>query len=667
MAESISKELKEIEHLTIIGKYYEAIKNTENILELKELSEKERVRALILQSKSFSMLGKFEFREEYLQRSLELSLLAFNKSKKLNDLVFTAEALTWNVWVSSFGLESMGVQKFEPNDFLEKEKQLNDIYEEMKIKEISVPKKTEALILLVLSLESYGKAEIIEQYSWDRKEDLELLEKGLKLINEVDNKENRMFLYWFKAQIFNDIGDYDNARNSYEFGLSIAEELSNEYFISFFLYQIGMIYWQMGELNLLYDFMIKSLEFRDKLGNIRGTGQIYFRLGVFYGETGEWKRALEHFQKGYDILSEKGKIESYNSLLMNIGVCFSLMGDVEKALKYSQIAYETNRKLGKTRFAYQNLTNIGLIHASKGDLDKALELYEEILAYYEKTGYKIGIFGTFNNMGRLYFRKGMFYKAIEFCEKALVFFQDIGNKTAIISTLNYLAIISSEHNRRDLAEVYQEKLVEIAEDVEYKNIKRLSLVSEAVILKNSTKSRERIRAEVLLDQLLQEDLHLDLQTEVLFHLCDLLLKELKATSDEKILVKLQKYVSRLIEIGTAVNFPYLTCEILWFKSQLSLIDADLDTVKELLNQAQEIAEEKGFNLLALKIIKAKEQLIKQTIELEDLGMETSSISQKMNVIKVENGFKRIKNDERFALNIEKLVRADQAHQLKHHV
>lgn len=654
----IIKELEEIEQLTIIGKYHEAIKRTDNIIELKELCENEQVRALILQSKSFSMLGRFELREEYYQKSLELSELAFSIGKETDDIISLFEAKIWNLWTFSIQLD------FKPKEILGKIEELKGFNDEIKSKEISIPKNIEFLFLFILSIEPKLKIHTIKNHIWDYKETLELLDRSLNLATETGNKENIMLVYWYKALTYRDISEYDDALKLYEGALKIAEEYRNEYFSSFFLMLIGLIYWMKGEYNQLLEYITRNLDIQQKLENIRGTGNSYHRIGLYYGETGEWKKALEYFQKGYDILSEKGKRESYNDMLNNIGVSHYMMGEYDEALRIYRIAYETNKKHGNTDGAYFVLGNISMIYTQRGNLDKALELNEEILIQYEKSGYKEGIAVQLHRFAIIYYHKGMFNKAIEYYEKVVEYYQEMGNKSKIAEILVSLILITSEQNKSELAKKHHKKLEEITEEIEYKNIKRFTLLTEAIILKNSTVSRDKVRAEVILDQLLQEDLDSNFHIRVLFHLCDLLLSELKETSDEKILTKLQKYVSKLIEIGTSNNVSYLIVEILWFKSQLSLLDLNIEKARELLNQALQIAEEKGFNYLALKITKSREQLIKQQVELEEIGTESHLISKRMEILKVKNGFKKIKNDERFALNVEKLERTDKLLSIK---
>jgi len=637
----ITKELEGIEQLTIIGKYPEAIRKIDEILIEDRINESEKIRALILKCKSLVRLGQFEVEDDYFEKSCELSSLAFDLSKEINDLISMVESKVWFLSTYYWKMD------FNPKVYLEEIKTMEDIYEDIKRKEISLPKEIEASIIMVLSYQNRAKILTDENFIWDHKETFKMLEKAQKLILESENKEYLMLLLGTKAYLIRDLHEYDEALKFYEKALKLAEEIGNEYYKSFYLYEIGGTYWAKGEYNLLLEYQLKALEIREKQENERGVGQVYNRIGIYYVEIGDYKTSLDYFQKAYDIISEKGKRESYIFHLNNIGVINASLGNLDEALKCYETAYKANIKQDLFEYAFLNLHNISSIYYRRGQFDKALELNEKVLAYREKTTDKRGIADTKYILGFIYRDKGNFNKALECFETHLELIQEIGVKTAIANSLYNLIYLTSDFNRNELAEKYQKELVQIAEEIDYKNYKKLALLGEAVILRNSEISKDRVRAEALLDQLLLEDFTQVLHIEILFQLCRLLLSELKATSDEKILSKLQKNISRLIEIGVSGKIPYLIVECLWFKSQLALLNLDFEKARELLNQALNTAEDKGFNFLALKMIKSREELIKQTMELEELVKEAPTISERMDVIMIENGFKEIRSSEMY--------------------
>ncbi|TET77617.1 MAG: tetratricopeptide repeat protein [Candidatus Heimdallarchaeota archaeon] len=500
---------------------------------------------------------------------------------------------------------------------------------------------------LIKAYVGYGKSMYVENYKWNTQESIEILEKGVKEAKNIENIEIMMILFYFSSQIYFIASTFEKTLEFNNEVLKAAEELGNDYWKGQILANIGGNYWNHGEYDSLLKYAKKSLEVIEKIGNERFLARSYALIGVFYAETGEWKEALDYTQKAHNILTEDGKRGDEPGWLNNIAACYRYLGEIDKALEYFERLYEIQKKNKNVLKSYFTLANIADIYFHKGDLDKASKLLEQVLDFYERIGEKIRVASGLAFFSLIYSRKGAFNKSLEYLEKALEIYLDIGNKRKLADTCYKFIVLATKYNKMDLAKEYYKKLEEIIEEIEHKNVKRLVLIAEGIILKRSSEARDRDRAEVLFDQLLQEDIGPYLTMEVLLQLSELLLTELKETSNERYLTKLQKYISKLIEIGTANNFSLIIVESLWFKSQLSLLNLDVEKARELLSQALDIAERKGLNRLALKITNSKEQLIRQKIELEELEKESPTISRRMELVKVENGFKELKQKEIF--------------------
>ena len=132
------------------------------------------------------------------------------------------------------------------------------------------------------------------------------------------------------------------------------------------------------------------------------------------------------------------------------------------------------------------------------------------------------------------------------------------------------------------------------------------------------------------------------------------MEEFKASSDSKILEKLQNSIDNLINLGKNANITQLIIDGLYFKSQLEIINLKFENAGESLTKALAIAEEKGYKKLALKIIKAKEKMIEDSIKLEEIKDSPNTFSKRMEIIKIENGFREIKTKDSYRFEVEKI-------------
>ncbi|MBA7530471.1 Photosystem I assembly protein Ycf3 [subsurface metagenome] len=647
MAITKSQEIKEIEELKISGKYYEALERIEEYLKKKEKSKVEKIQIKILKSEILWFLSSFErYREKY-EESLKISSEALAESEKLGEMVLVFDSLYWK----NMNLFYLGRYK----EFVEGVNRLEEIILKLEGEDYSILSEKRAYLLWIKSAVGLGESMYLENYKWNIQESIEILEKGVKEAKSTENLEILILLFYMLAWRYDAKGNFDKAIEFNNKALEVVEELGNDYWKGRLLGNIGWNYRGKGKYGSLLEYAKKSLEVREKIGNERFLAQSYAQIGIFYEEKGEWKEALEYAQKSHNILTENGKRGDEPGFLNNIAVCYNHLGEINKALEYLEKLYEIQTKNEYVIYeSYLTLENIAGIYFHKGEIDKALELEEQALDFNERTGEKSRISENLVFISLIYSRKGAFNKSLEYLEKALEIHLDIGNKRRQADTFYKFIVLAIKYDKMDLAKEYYKKLEGIIEEIEHKNVKRLVLIAEGIILKRSSESRDRDRAEVLFDHLLQEDIDPYLTMEVLLQLCELLLTELKETSNERFLTKLQKNVSKLVEIGTENSIPLIIVESLWYKSQLSLLNLDIDKARELLSQALDIAERKGLNRLALKITNSKEQLIRQKIELEELEKESPTISRRMELVKVENGFKEFKQKEVFKFKIEKV-------------
>ena len=254
----------------------------------------------------------------------------------------------------------------------------------------------------------------------------------------------------------------------------------------------------------------------------------------------------------------------------------------------------------------------------------------------------LGISSVLSEQGKIYWQKGMKEQALSFIQESLEIRQKIGDKALVAASLSYLVQFNVELNNIEKAKKYFESLDLINKEIKNIHVSQYHKYSEALILKTSSNLRDRIKAELLFEQLVEEDILYPVLIQVLLHICDILLLEMKETNEPGVLKKIHKHVNRLQELSEKNKSHVLLVETLRLKAQLALLEFDVEDARKILLDAQNIAQKNGLDRLVLTLLKQQEDLIKQSIELRELEKTSSTISHKMSVVKLEDTVENIK-------------------------
>jgi tetratricopeptide (TPR) repeat protein len=635
-----SEEIKEIEELITRGEYEKASEKIDIILQNNERSKTDRIRATILKCEINLWFILIQNREYLIDTGLSYAEEALKEAEEIenNSLIF--DALVWrNIFLYILG-------KYE--EYLEGITQLEKLIPRIESQDLSDLKLKEFYLLFCKALAPSIYVLIEEDYKININEIIEILEKASRIARDLDNKKWFSFVQMQTAFYYRVMGNLEKAKELHKEALELAEELGNDYSKAVYLVDSANDYLAEGEYKIPQEYLREYIKISEKKDNrdMKAAGENM--LGQCQLILGNYDEALVYFLEYQKFLQEYGE-RPPEIWFRHIASTYLNLGEIEKAVeKYQELINMKEEKGVSTTYLLGDLANL---YTHKGDLNKAIDLCEKAIDYYTRTGEERSIAFYTKQLSKVCEKKGIINKALEYLEKAEEIYLKFDNKVYLTEIYYNFIVLTTNNNEIDMAKKYFKKLEDVVKEIDHRSIKRLILVSEGLILKHSENSNDRIRAEVLFDQLLQEDLKYEYKVEILLQLSELLLSELRLTSNERYLEKLQKTVELLIEIGTESNSSLIIVESLWFKAQLCLLNLDIEKARELLTQALDIAERKGMNQLALKVMKSKENLIKQKIELETLEETSPTISNRMDIIRVENGFKELKSKEVFEFKV----------------
>jgi hypothetical protein len=189
------------------------------------------------------------------------------------------------------------------------------------------------------------------------------------------------------------------------------------------------------------------------------------------------------------------------------------------------------------------------------------------------------------------------------------------------------------------AKDYLSDLQQINEQEENKKVDLFCRLAEALILKTSKRRKNLVKAEEILEKIVEEAeeeiISHGLTGQALVNLSELLLEELRFTGEEETLEELEAKVDKLLESAKEQQSYSRLAEAYLLKAQLALVRLDLKEARKLLIQAQVIAEEKGLERLARKISSEHDQLLHQLDQWEELIAKDASIPERVKVANLE--------------------------------
>ncbi|GAG02665.1 unnamed protein product, partial [marine sediment metagenome] len=239
--------------------------------------------------------------------------------------------------------------------------------------------------------------------------------------------------------------------------------------------------------------------------------------------------------------------------------------------------------------------------------------------------------------GLVYQKKGELKRALVSLEKSLTIAEEIGNIWNITSVLGSMIMFYIEQKDQDNAQKYLKLLKQYKEQYSYQFTKTTARLCEALILKMSTRTRNRAKAEELLKQIIEEEIGLGQFTLLaLINLCDLLLGELRITNDIEVVDELKLFINQLINIAEKTNSSWILTETYLLQAKLSLITFKIKKAQRFLIQAQQIAKRFNLNQLTMRITNEQEDLLKKLDIWERLKEAGAPMAERFELARLDD-------------------------------
>ena len=446
-------------------------------------------------------------------------------------------------------------------------------------------------------------------------EALQIIDNLLKKISPSD--QDRMSSNLLRCTLLNRLGQFQDA-------LKLAESICQESKVVGKQLQLIDLFIEMSESLMYLGRWEKALETILKCEDIlmaitqisaeelkQREASIAFVKGLIFGENGDLDSGLKYTERSLLLQRKFGNKQDVARCLTQMGYVLYYKGVYGQMSEY----LEESLKLEENCFNRNVLATLilmGHVIIRRESSKRGLEYYKQSLEHAMKMNAKDIIAWCFLCIGHNYMLQGNLDNALNYLKRSLTLYDDIGHNFWIFNVLDSLFHLSIDMNSNEQAQYFLHRMKEIKERDKSKVINLGYRVDKAVMVKTSLRSSDRSKAEEILKKVVEEEIiNTDYTLIALLNLCDLLLFELRITSDLEVFGELQSYITRLMDIAEKNRTYWLLAETYLLQAKLSLLTFNIKKAQRFLTQAQQIAERFNLNQLVSKIANEKEDLLKK--------------------------------------------------------
>ncbi|MFX0073416.1 MAG: tetratricopeptide repeat protein, partial [Candidatus Hermodarchaeota archaeon] len=377
------------------------------------------------------------------------------------------------------------------------------------------------------------------------------------------------------------------------------------------------------------NYQIDILNENDYLEQARVIAAFYNVSGLIQWHQNNLDGALTYFQKSLRLTEQYGEPESITFSLSNIGSIYWLKGDLDTALKYFQRSLEIDKSTGIPSHIAAAQNNVGLIYAAQGELDTAIEYYQQSLAIRESLGNPSDIAATLSNISDYYRLKGDLNASLEYSQKSLEYREKVGNDILTSVTLFNLLAITIDQHKPQLSQKYFLRMQELYKRTPNKSIEIFRDFAQALILKTSSVTKDRLKAQEKLNEIIKTAEHFQIVTRAIIYLCEILIEEIESTGEKDKLEQAKNLVDQLHSLSKEQKSFYLNVQALLIHVQFALVEGKLPQAMNYLDQAIITAEEKNLGLLIKKVDQEKQRLEENYAKWEKLIQENTPLQERL--------------------------------------
>ncbi|MHA1931347.1 MAG: tetratricopeptide repeat protein [Promethearchaeota archaeon] len=395
-----------------------------------------------------------------------------------------------------------------------------------------------------------------------------------------------------------------------------------------------------GDLNEAMELAKHCMSLSEKLGEKLDIARIYYHLGELHLYKNESDTGLEYAKKALVLQEELSNKIGIAKCRYLVGESYYTKGDIDQALKLIRKNLTIKEISSSTKL--NSLDLLGGIYISKGELDRALRYRTRVVKLAKKEDFNELVIMSIYGIGVIYRIKGESDLATNHFKRSLELSEKFRSPYGIQASLFYLILTALDTNSLEQAKRYLNQLEYFAKRNESQVFNNVYIVSKALVFKKSGRIRNRTEAEILLKQIIESEYSTPpLYLLSLVNLCELFLEELFMTNNPEVLNDLDPLIVKMVKFTEKQQAYLWLAETRLLQAKLALIQMKIEEAKQILTQAQRIAELHGLNLLAIKISAEHDNLLEGIKVWDNLKKSNAPMSDRIKLVSFNGPIERL--------------------------
>ena len=466
-------------------------------------------------------------------------------------------------------------------------------------------------------------------------------EEVLLLLKKIEKKEeltdiDKLTLNLLKSSVFYRFREDEKCFKYAEKAYQESQKLGNYlYSIDALLNMAWSLLW-LGDFEKTFELTLKSENILKTLTNIREIDRERREASILFTKaSGYWFQAnldgLDFAKRSLKLRQKIGiKHEIVESYSIVCGFLTHFHDDLDYALKVLEQCQALAIEINHPWMNSFNPKNFGDIYYMKGDLEKALTYYKKAIIPFEERNNPFPIITTISELGKVYREMGDLDQCLIHLKNIYQIAIEKRNnwvKSEVIANLIEVLIVKGAIKE---AQNYLKELKEISkQETNNKSIEQSYLISKALVLKSNPRFHNQAKAQLILKQIIDKEA---IKNEnfifALLNQCEILLEELRITYNIEIINEIQSLINKLLESTKKLRSYWILAETYVLQAELALLTFELKQARQLLTNAQKIAEKYGMHRLAAKISIDHDKLLQKLSIWESLRDSKSPLSER---------------------------------------